>query len=96
MYDQPMFHWVHANALPLTGLKLQLLKLIGDLFGGQKIESGKLVWAPSMLATKRFRVLVRGKAMIGDPAQLAKDKPKPGQEENEFDVDRRNGETGRA
>lgn len=94
-FDYVMFDWVKENQLPLTGLKLQILKLIGDLYGGKKIESGKQIWAPSMKAKNRRHVLILGKGMVGDPAQMAKMmKPKSGEEENEFDVDRRNREAG--
>ena len=59
-----MFDWVKENKLPLTGLKLQILKLIGDLYGGKKIESGKQIWAPSMKAKNRRHVLIMGKGMV--------------------------------
>ena len=85
-----MFDWVKENKLPLTGLKLQILKLIGDLYGGKKIESGKQIWAPSMKAKNRRHVLIMGKGMVGDPAKMAKIKAKPDDEDNEFDIDRRN------
>ena len=89
-YDYVMFDWVKENKLPLTGLKLQILKLIGDLYGGKKIESGKQIWAPSMKAKNRRHVLIMGKGMVGDPAKMAKIKAKPSDEDNEFDIDRRN------
>ena len=81
-YDQRMFHWVNTNQLPLNGMKLQILKLISDVFGGQLITAGQTVWMPSMKEKKLSRVLITGKAVVG--ADLSSQLT---QTDNEFDVD---------
>ena len=81
-YDQRMFHWVNTNQLPLNGMKLQILKLISDVFGGQLITAGQTVWMPSMKEKKLSRVLITGKAVVG--ADLSSQFT---QTDNEFDVD---------
>ena len=83
-----MFHWVNSNQLPLTGIKLQVLRLIGDLFGGQLVQSGKVIWNPSMRAKKLTRVLIMGKAVVGEAPP---ETPKKKEEENEFDMDSNDG-----
>ena len=77
-----MFHWVNTNQLPLNGMKLQILKLISDVFGGQLITAGQTVWMPSMKEKKLSRVLITGKAVVG--ADLSSQFT---QTDNEFDVD---------
>ena len=81
-YDQKMFHWVNTNQLPLNGMKLQILKLISDVFGGQLFTTGQTIWTPSMKEKKLSRVLITGKAVVGADmsAQLT-------QTDNEFDID---------
>ena len=63
------------------------MKLLSELFGGQKIESGKPIWDPSKKEDKIWRVLIMGKGMVGSPAQMKK-KLDADEGENEFDVDR--------
>ena len=77
-----MFHWVNTNQLPLNGMKLQILKLISDVFGGQLITAGQTVWMPSMKEKKLSRVLITGKAVVG--ADLSSQLT---QTDNEFDMD---------
>ena len=81
-YDQKMFHWVNTNQLPLSGMKLQVLKLISEVFGGRLYAAGETIWTPDMKAKKLSRVIVTGKGIVGaEAAPIVKDT------DNEFDVD---------
>ena len=77
-----MFHWVNTNQLPLSGMKLQVLKLISEVFGGRLYAAGETIWTPDMKAKKLSRVIVTGKGIVGaEAAPIVKDT------DNEFDVD---------
>ena len=49
------------------------------------MQSGKVIWNPSMRANKLTRVLIMGKAVVG--AEAPAETPKKKEEENEFDMD---------
>ena len=77
-----MFHWVNTNQLPLNGIKLQILKLISEVFGGRLYSAGETIWTPDMKAKKLSRVIITGKGIVGaEAAPVTKDT------DNEFDVD---------
>lgn len=78
-YDQRMYHWVNQSQLPLKENKPGLLKLVASMFNADMMEAGEVIWNPEQ-RTKLFRVLVSGKAAIGEEAK----KTAP---DNEFDVD---------
>ena len=83
-FDQTMFRWVNQNQLPLAGVKLQVLKLFSEVFGGKLCTTGEVVWTPDMKAKKLTRVLITGKAVVG--AEVAAAAPAK-EDDNEFDVD---------
>ena len=76
-YDQRMFAWVNHRQLPLQSTSPGLLDLITDLFGNKSHDANKKLWDPNRPA-KRFRLLVKGSARMGEEQITTED-------ENEFD-----------